>query len=100
MGREGTNPRKERKGSGIALGFSWDKLRRDAGFTEDQKPSVTDNLKLTQWMIEHEEEYRNYIRVIKEIPLEDGLAPEDFARPGVNPWLKAGLWKEQTLSKQ
>jgi formylmethanofuran dehydrogenase subunit E-like metal-binding protein len=87
--------RKEKKGNGIALGFLWDKLRSDAGFTAGQKPSLTDNLKLTQWMIEHADEYKSYIRVIKEIPLEGGLAPEDFARPGVNPWLKAGLWKVQ-----
>jgi hypothetical protein len=81
--------------NGIVLGFLWDKLRSDAGFTAGQKSSLTDNLKLTQWMIEHEDEYKSYIRVIKEIPLEGGLAPEDFALPGVNPWLKIGLWQEK-----
>lgn len=87
--------RKEKKGKGVVLGFSWDKLRKDASLTEGQKPSLTDTIKLTQWMIEHEEDYKSYIRVIKEIPLEGGLTPEDFARPSVNPWLKAGLWKCQ-----
>ncbi len=87
--------RKEKKGNGIVLGFSWDRLRSDAGFKEGQKPSLIDNLRLAQWMIEHEDEYRSYLRVIKEIPLEGGLAPEDFARPGVNPWLKIGPWQEK-----
>jgi formylmethanofuran dehydrogenase subunit E-like metal-binding protein len=87
--------RKERKGNGIALSFLWDSLKSDVGFPTGRKPSLTDTLRLTQWMIEHEDEYKNYIRVIKEIPLEGGLTPEDFARPDVNPWLKAGLWKCQ-----
>ncbi|NWF93644.1 MAG: hypothetical protein HXY46_12050 [Syntrophaceae bacterium] len=85
--------RKEKKGNGIVLGFLWDRLRSAAGFTTGRKASLTDTLKLTQWMIEHEDEYKSYIRVIKEIPLEGGLTPEDFARPDVNPYLKLGLWE-------
>lgn len=87
--------RKEKKGNGIVLGFSWDRLRSDAGSTAGRKPSLVDTLRLTQWMVEHEEAYKNYIRVIKEIPLEGGLTPEDFARPSVNPYLKIGLWQEK-----
>jgi len=85
--------RQEKKGTGAVLGFSWDKLRNDAGWKEGQKASAADNLRLTQWMIEKEGDFEKYVRVIKTFKLPEGGGPEEWVRPGVNPWVKAELWK-------
>jgi formylmethanofuran dehydrogenase subunit E-like metal-binding protein len=85
--------RQTKKGTGAVLGFSWDKLRNDAGWKEGRKASAADNLRLAQWMIEKEGDFEKYVRVIKTFALPEGYGPEEWVRPGVNPWVKAELWK-------
>lgn len=85
--------RQEKKGAAAVLGFSWDKLRAELGWPATQKPSAADNLKLAQGMIERAGDFEKYVKVIKTTPLTDGSGPEEWVRPGVNPWAKAGLWK-------
>lgn len=33
------------------------------------------------------------LHIIKNFDLDPGTAPSDYARPGVNPWIKLGLWQ-------
>lgn len=80
--------------TGLVLGFDWKKLERDAGLApEEKRRTLADRVKLLQWMVEHQDNDEKYVRVIKEITLEEGTTPQDLARPGVNPWVRCGLWK-------
>lgn len=86
--------RREQQGEAVVLGFNWEKLRADAGASSDTK-SITNTIKLTDWMISNKGNYKNYVRKIKEIKLAKDEKPDDYANIGVNPFLKAGLWKQE-----
>ncbi len=88
--------RTDKSAKAVALSFDWDKIRKDAGIeTPQKKESISDRVRLAGFMIENLKNYRKYVSVIKEFNLYDGETPEDYARAGVNPWQKAGLWDER-----
>lgn len=89
--------RDEKTGDGIVLSFLWDKLRENAGISvseseQSKRPSLSETIKLLSYMIEKEHEFADYVRPIKYFNLDCGLTPEDYVRPGVNPWEKLGIW--------
>ena len=78
-------------GQGVVLGFDWDKLYQDSGVSGNG--FSWEYLRLDQFMSVHAQDCLKYVHIIKKFDLDPGTAPSDYARPGVNPWIKLGLWQ-------
>lgn len=79
------------RGQGAVLGFAWNKLWQDCKISE-QKTSFLNSLKQVLFMTEQRDEYARYVYFIKIFDLLPGESPQNYARMGVNPWQKLGLW--------
>jgi len=88
--------RADKTSTGLVLAFDWDKIRTDAGIKpSQQKTPPSETVKLAGFMFDNLKNYKRYVTVIKGFSLKDGEMPEDYARVGVNPWKKLGLWNEK-----
>jgi len=88
--------RTQKTSTGVVLAFDWDKIRTDAGIKPaQQKTPTAETVRLAGFMFENLKNYKKYVTVIKGLSLKDGETPEDYARVGVNPWKKLGLWNEK-----
>ncbi|MGB9698449.1 MAG: FmdE family protein [Thermodesulfobacteriota bacterium] len=82
------------RGQGAVLGFAWSKLLQDCKIS-DQKVSFLNSLKQILFMIDQRDEYARYVYFIKIFDLPPGESPPNYARVGVNPWQKLGLWSKK-----
>lgn len=82
------------RGQGAVLGFAWSKLLQDCKIT-DQKIPFLNSLKQVLFMVDQREEYARYVYFIKIFDLPPGESPQNYARVGVNPWAKLGLWSKK-----
>ncbi len=82
------------RGQGAVLGFAWSKLLQDCKI-RDQKVSFLNSLKQILFMIDQRDEYARYVYFIKIFDLPPGESPHNYARVGVNPWQKLGLWSKK-----
>jgi len=88
--------RANKTSTGVVLAFDWDKIRTDAGIkSSQQKSPPSETVNLAGFMFENLKNYKKYVSAIKEFSLKDGEMPEDYARVGVNPWKRLGLWNEE-----
>jgi len=82
------------RGQGAVLGFAWSKLLQDCKIS-DQKVSFLNSLKQILFMIDQRDDYARYVYFIKIFDLPPGESPYNYARVGVNPWPKLGLWNKK-----
>jgi formylmethanofuran dehydrogenase subunit E-like metal-binding protein len=71
---------------GLILAFEWPETS-----CSETGNGIVDKLCTDLWYLEHIEQYEDFIKVLKKFDLPDGMAPEDWARPGVDPLKELGL---------
>ncbi len=79
------------RGQGAVLGFAWSKLLHE-GKINEPRSSFLSVLKQILFMLDQKDEYERYVYFLKIFDLPPGETPENYARAGVNPWRKLGLW--------
>jgi formylmethanofuran dehydrogenase subunit E-like metal-binding protein len=75
---------------GVVLGFEW--AQTSCAKTDN---GMVDKLCADLWYLERLNATEDFIKVIKRFTLPDGVAPKDWARPGVDPMQKLGLMKQE-----
>ncbi len=89
------DPKTAGKGKGAVIGFAWDRLRQDSGSGKEKRFPFLNSLEQIRWMVAQRENYERYVSFLKSFDLRSGEVPQDYARPGVNPYEKLGLWKKK-----
>jgi hypothetical protein len=87
------------KGNGAVIGFAWQRLRQDSGSGKDKRFPFLASLEQIRWMVDQREQYGRYVYFLKTFDLPPGEVPQNYARPGVNPWEKLGLWDKNRGKK-
>jgi formylmethanofuran dehydrogenase subunit E-like metal-binding protein len=88
------------KGNGAVIGFAWQRLRQDSGSGKDKRFPFLASLEQIRWMVDQRDQYGRYIYFIKTFDLPPGEVPQNYARLGVNPWEKLGLWDRNRKEKK
>jgi formylmethanofuran dehydrogenase subunit E-like metal-binding protein len=88
------------KGNGAVIGFAWDRLRQDSGAGKNKRFPFLESLNQVLWMVDQRDQFDRYVYFIKTFDLPPGEVPQNYARPGVNPWEKLGLWDKKEKAKK
>ncbi len=81
---------KKKEAEALVIEFLWDELRKDAGVKEGK--TFQERLKLIEWMVENEKDYKRYVRPLKTKTL-DNFDPESFFDVDMNILKSFDLWK-------
>ena len=65
---------------GLVLAFSWAETS-----CAETGNSIIDKLCMLQWYLERLDKYDDFVKVLKEFQLPEGVTPQDLARPTVDP---------------
>ncbi|MBN1654497.1 MAG: hypothetical protein JXA30_12065 [Deltaproteobacteria bacterium] len=77
---------KSEKWEGIVLSFQWG----ETGCPQTEN-KLLDKVCADLWYLERMDRPEDFVKVIKTFKLPDGVAPQDWARPGVDPMERLGL---------
>ncbi len=79
---------KTKKWDGVVLGFIW---ATDTGCPNYDNNGTITKLCSDLWYLNRMDQPELFVKEIKRFDLPEGLAPKDWARPGVDPMQKLGL---------
>ncbi|GAB6184282.1 FmdE family protein [Thermodesulfovibrio hydrogeniphilus] len=81
-----------KSGEAIILEFLWDDLRKSAGVKEGK--AFKERLKMIEWMLENDNQFEKFVRVIKNVQLSN-VSIDELVDVNINVLKKFDLWKCQ-----